>query len=323
MNYLPAVRQARSGFTIVELLVVIVIIGILAAITIVAYTGIQNRAKESALRSDLAIVAKKMASDNALAGSYALTAGAVDSGKGLPASGSGTTYQYQSTGSTYCITGTNGTMSFKISDAATSPNQGGCPGDGVGGASAVTNLAINPSGAVNANYWSTNNAGASIARDGTSTRPGSLTTGSIRTTFSATVSMSTQLWDGTATPLVPVVTNDSVTTSAWARSSVAGRTLRVAHRWRTSALAQVTEIASSPVALSTGWTQVSFTATAPANAVYDHISFYFDGQAADVWWLDDVMVTKGATSSNYADGSTPNWIWGGSPHNSTSTGPAV
>ncbi|HET8884483.1 MAG TPA: type II secretion system protein [Candidatus Saccharimonadales bacterium] len=37
--------QSKSGFTIVELLIVIVVIGILASITIVAYTGIQDRAR--------------------------------------------------------------------------------------------------------------------------------------------------------------------------------------------------------------------------------------------------------------------------------------
>lgn len=37
----------QKGFTIVELLIVIVVIGILAAITIVAYNGIQNRGKDA------------------------------------------------------------------------------------------------------------------------------------------------------------------------------------------------------------------------------------------------------------------------------------
>lgn len=43
------VRKRQGGFTIVELLIVIVVIGILAAITIVAYNGIQQRANNSAV----------------------------------------------------------------------------------------------------------------------------------------------------------------------------------------------------------------------------------------------------------------------------------
>lgn len=42
-------KQLERGFTLVELLIVIVIIGILAGITIVAYSGIQDRAKNTAL----------------------------------------------------------------------------------------------------------------------------------------------------------------------------------------------------------------------------------------------------------------------------------
>ena len=49
-----------NGFTIVELLIVIVVIGILAAITVVAYNGVQNRANDTAVQSDLVNMAKKI-----------------------------------------------------------------------------------------------------------------------------------------------------------------------------------------------------------------------------------------------------------------------
>jgi len=48
----------QKAFTIVELLVVIVVIGILAAITIVSYTGINNQAIVASIKSDLATSSK-------------------------------------------------------------------------------------------------------------------------------------------------------------------------------------------------------------------------------------------------------------------------
>jgi type II secretion system protein G len=54
------INNKQPGFTIVELLIVVVVIGILAAIVIVAYNGITNSAHESTVKSDLANIAKKV-----------------------------------------------------------------------------------------------------------------------------------------------------------------------------------------------------------------------------------------------------------------------
>ena len=53
------------GFTIVELLIVIVVIGILAAIVIVAYNGVQNQARATQAQTAATTVAKKAETYNA------------------------------------------------------------------------------------------------------------------------------------------------------------------------------------------------------------------------------------------------------------------
>lgn len=69
--YRPSIGNGKSrGFTIVELLIVIVIIAILAAITIVAYNGIQQRARNANRESDVDAIQKGLALYKAEYNSY-------------------------------------------------------------------------------------------------------------------------------------------------------------------------------------------------------------------------------------------------------------
>ena len=80
----------RQGFTIVELLIVIVVIGILAALVIVTYNGIQQKARDTERKTDVNAVASHLEAYNAQNGRYPTLADVNDSTfrsanmKGLP-----------------------------------------------------------------------------------------------------------------------------------------------------------------------------------------------------------------------------------------------
>lgn len=63
-------RSRAQGFTIVELLIVIVVIAILVVITIVAYGGMQERARFASYRSDINMLNKAILLYYADNGSY-------------------------------------------------------------------------------------------------------------------------------------------------------------------------------------------------------------------------------------------------------------
>jgi prepilin-type N-terminal cleavage/methylation domain-containing protein len=68
--------MTQRGFTIVELLIVIVVIGVLAAITIVAFNGIQRRAQVAEINSDLASINKAIRMHYSEFGTYPDTSNA-------------------------------------------------------------------------------------------------------------------------------------------------------------------------------------------------------------------------------------------------------
>ena len=127
--------STRRGFTIIELLIVIVVIGILAAITVVAYTGIQSKAADVVLKSDLKQAQTQLELDRIYNNSYPATKEAANGNKGLPASPD-TNYEYTLTSGDYCLTASSvrASTAFNINSTTGILAEGLCTGHaGTGG----------------------------------------------------------------------------------------------------------------------------------------------------------------------------------------------
>ena len=117
---------AYSGFTIVELLVVIVVIGILAAITIVSYSGITSKANIASLSSDLTNASTQLKMFSVDNSNYPSTISTdcvtnpdTTTNKCLKVS-NGATYTYYvdntANNQNFCITATKGSYSYSINN---------------------------------------------------------------------------------------------------------------------------------------------------------------------------------------------------------------
>ncbi len=120
-----AKQTGNRGFTIVELLIVIVVIAILAAITIVAYNGIQQRARTSALQSELTNASKALDAARYRTTTELYPSTLAEANISL----SDATYIYEPLDNSFCLTKTNDSLSYYVSNSQKNPKEGSCGND--------------------------------------------------------------------------------------------------------------------------------------------------------------------------------------------------
>ena len=130
MNYRPAHHhKTQHGFTIVELLIVIVVIAILAALIIVSFNGIRDRADTTSVKSDLRQVSVLLENQRTIDGKYPSSLSGVNNGAGYNGSTGNTVQHTSADGSTYCVTVNKNNVVYNKTPGA-DPQAGACPGHG-------------------------------------------------------------------------------------------------------------------------------------------------------------------------------------------------
>lgn len=289
----------KQGFTIVELLIVIVVIGILAAITLVAYNGVKERANKAAVTSALSQVGKQLEVAKVDTGTYPANLDAIQKPANVD-------FQYQTSTSNFCITATKGGVSYKV-EATTAPTVGGCAGHGVGGVAAITNLARNPKGIGTAQGWFVPLVGPDI-------------TDTPNVTWNGRSNWHRFVWRGAgnSTARLRINPTDLENGATYTSSVLLGN----------SGTAAITVSLDFSDQGNTGTTlqpgemrRITFSAS---RATYDAVYSFLDiaiGAGVDGLLATEVIVVKGTTQYSYADGTSPNWVWNGAANASTSTGP--
>ncbi len=227
-----------KGFTIVELLIVVVVIAILAAITIVAFNGVKDKAVTASTKTDLSQNAKTLEQYYVINGELYPTNATVG---GLSASsGSSLSYYPAPDFKSYCLQVVNGNTVFRTSNTELTPVEGLC-GTIVPTVGSLTSTSLNLSWTAVADATSYNSRCATnstyttglISRN-TATSPASFTGMTAGTTYYCDVQavlgvtaspFSPDVTTATSAPAVPtgqVATGQTTTSFTFSWTAVAG-----------------------------------------------------------------------------------------------------
>lgn len=317
-------RNKDSGFTIVELLIVIVIIGILATIVIVSYNGITKKARESTLMSDLNNDARLLEMYKVENGDYPAqgSEGQVNNGHGLVGS-NGNVLTYSVLAGKYCLEAkdSSGQYAYKVEQDKSGISEGACQVMPTG--PVITNLyTVDPSFEAATSYlFSVNNGGSASASIET--------TGVVngqefrRLTFTGTGILNVRENNG-SWGFTHVTPGQILNASVYVRSSVSGIGVSLGFFWRGPAGQPGGLSNETTEALSGSWQRMSVVTTVPAAMDSTQLSLrstdnFTSGNTVDI---DAIMITQGNTLYRYADGDSLGWSWSGTPYQSTSSGPS-
>lgn len=277
-------------------------------ITVIAFTGAQERARASAASATLKQVAEKIDLYTVDSGTYPSTL--ADAGITDTAS---TTLQYSSSPGApgaYCLTSTNGSTSYWISNTSQTPTKGGCPGRSANGVATITNFVTNPSFENGRTSWSWADG------SGYTGTTSNLQAFSGPNSFAISApAIGSTTYDRYLEANIALTTSGTYTISGYVYLTGGGMTFGNRDTLLGCASGSCTGDGTIAYNHSTlnQWQRIAATVTISGSATV-RIRFY--GCLGGTTYIDGVMVSDG--QSNFADGNTTNWVWDGPQNASTS-----